>query len=149
VFEATLRLDANRSWARTEIATHVGAYADLPIEYIEEPCVDAHLLLSERLPCKVALDESLGEFTPGELDAVFRTSQLAAVVLKPTLLGGLSAALAMAARARDAGVLAIVSHGLEGPIGTAACTELALALGGDRAAGLARHPAIAAWRITI
>ena len=32
---------------------------------------------------------------------------------------------------RSACVAAITSHGLEGPVGTAACTEFALAIGGD------------------
>jgi O-succinylbenzoate synthase len=70
-------------------------------------------------------------------------------VLKPTLLGGLSAVLDLATRARQAGVAAVISHGLEGPVGTAACASLALALGGPHAAGLAAHPALAAWQLAV
>jgi L-alanine-DL-glutamate epimerase-like enolase superfamily enzyme len=146
---AIIRVDANRSWPRAEVARNLAALAQLRIEYIEEPCLDAHLLLSERLPCKLALDESLAELTPDELDTALRAPRLAALVLKPTLLGGLSAVLSLAARARAAGIAAIVSHGLEGPIGTAACAELALALGGDRAVGLAPHAAIAGWSFPV
>lgn len=146
---ATLRIDGNRSWPRAEVAARLAALASLPIEYVEEPCADAHLLLAAPLPCKLALDESLAMLAPDELEAALGSPQLAAVVLKPTLLGGLSATLALAEGARRAGVAAIVSHALEGPIGTAACAELALALGGDRAVGLSHHAAIAGWLVEV
>jgi o-succinylbenzoate synthase len=144
-----LRLDANRSWPRAEVAARLAALAQLPIDYVEEPCRDAHLLLSEPLAQKLALDESLAALTPDELRAALASPALAAVVLKPTLLGGLSAALELAGRAHRSGVAAIISHGLEGPVGTAACAELALALGGPHAAGLAPHPALAGWRVEV
>jgi len=146
---ARLRIDANRSWPRAEVAARLAALAALPIDYVEEPCRDAHELLAAPLPCRIALDESLVELTPDALAAALASPQLAAIILKPTLLGGLSATLALAERARRAGVAAIVSHALEGPIGTAACAELALALGGDVPVGLAPHAALAAWSIEV
>jgi O-succinylbenzoate synthase len=146
---ARLRIDANRSWPRAEVADRLAVLAALPIDYVEEPCVDAHRLLDHPLACRLALDESLPELSPDELGAALRSPQLAAVVLKPTLLGGLSAAVALAVRARRAGVAAIASHGLEGPVGTAACAELALALGGPQPAGLAAHAALAGWRVAV
>jgi len=146
---ARLRIDANRSWPRAEVAARLAALAPLPIDYVEEPCMEAHQLLSGSLPCRLALDESLAELTTGELHAALHSPQLAAVVLKPTLLGGLSAALDLADLARRAGVAAIASHGLEGPVGTAACAELALALGGSHPAGLAAHAALAGWHIEV
>jgi L-alanine-DL-glutamate epimerase-like enolase superfamily enzyme len=146
---ARLRIDANRSWPRAEVAARLAALADLPIDYVEEPCVEAHLLLAEPLPGRLALDESLAVIAPDELRVALRSPALAAVVLKPTLLGGLSTATSLAELARCAGVAAIVSHGLEGPVGTAACAELALALGGDHPAGLAAHPALAGWSIEV
>jgi L-alanine-DL-glutamate epimerase-like enolase superfamily enzyme len=146
---AVLRIDANRSWPRAEVAPRLAALADLPIDYVEEPCPGAHLLLSEPLATRLALDESLASLGPEELGAALASHALAAVVLKPTLLGGLSAALRLAELARRSGVAAIVSHGLEGPVGTAACVELALALGGTHAAGLAAHPALTSWRVEV
>jgi L-alanine-DL-glutamate epimerase-like enolase superfamily enzyme len=146
---ARLRIDANRSWPRAEVAARLAALADLPIDYVEEPCVEAHLLLAGPLPGRLALDESLAVIAPDELRAALRSPALAAFVLKPTLLGGLSTATSLAELARCAGVAAIVSHGLEGPVGTAACAELALALGGDHPAGLAAHPALAGWSIEV
>jgi len=144
-----LRIDANRAWPRDEVPDRLAALAALPVDYVEEPCRDTHQLLATSLPCKLALDESLAELTPDQLAAALRSPGLAAIVLKPALIGGLAAALVLAAQARRAGVAAIVSHALEGPIGTAACAEFALALGGPHAAGLAAHAAIAGWAISV
>ena len=146
---ARLRIDANRSWPRAEVAARLTALADLPIDYVEEPCAESHLLLAGPLACKIALDESLAAISADELHAAVRSPMLAALVLKPTLLGGLSAVLAIAALARRSGVAAIVSHGLEGPVGTAACAELALALGGGHPVGLAPHAALDGWRVAV
>jgi o-succinylbenzoate synthase len=146
---AALRLDANRLWPIAEVAARLAALAPLCPEYVEEPCRDAHRLLGTALPCRLALDESLADLDDDQIAAALRGPGLAAVVLKPVLLGGLTPALALASQARAAGVAAVASHALEGPIGTAACAELALALGDARAAGLAPHPALAGWRLAV
>jgi o-succinylbenzoate synthase len=159
---ATLRIDANRAWPRDQLAARVAAFAYPGIAYIEEPCRETHLVLDGRAGGRFALDESLGELTPDELDAALRRPSLAALVLKPTLLGGMSAVLALVARVRNAGVAPVLSHGLEGPIGTAACAELALAVAVDRQraiagprpelslpVGLAAHPALAGWQLAV
>jgi O-succinylbenzoate synthase len=150
---AVLRIDANRSWRLAEVLDRLAALAALPIEYVEEPCRNVHRLLTGPLPCKLALDESLIELADNDLAAALRSPAPAAVILKPALLGGLSACLALAAQARASGVAAVASHTLEGPIGTAACAELALALAADQApgpaAGLAPHPALAGWRLPV
>src|SRR5436190_732040 len=80
-----------------------------PIDYVEEPCQDAHLVLDEPLALPLALDESLAAIAADDLDRALRSPRLAAVVLKPTLLGGLGPALELARRARRAGVAAIAS----------------------------------------
>jgi o-succinylbenzoate synthase len=166
--DAAIRIDANRSWPRDEVAARVAAFACPGIAYIEEPCRDTHLVLEGPAAAWFALDESLVELSPGELAAALQRDNLAALVLKPTLLGGLSAVLALAAQARAAGVAPVLSHGLEGPIGTAACAELALAVaaaadpqpdlrrasaapGPQRSlpVGLAAHPALAAWQLAV
>lgn len=150
---AALRIDANRSWPPAEVLDRLASLASLPVEYVEEPCRDAHRLLAGPLPCQLALDESLIELSADELAAALRSPALAAVILKPALLGGLSACLELAAQARACGVAAVASHALEGPIGTAACAELALALAAEDtsgpAAGLALHPALAGWRLPV
>lgn len=139
---AQLRIDANRAWPRDEVVSRMMALASLPIDFVEEPCVDAHELLGWPLPCRIALDESLVELAPAALARALESPQLAALVLKPTLLGGFSRCLALAATAHRHGVAPIVSHALEGPIGYAACIELARAVGADVPVGLGPHPAL-------
>ncbi|HEY4245103.1 MAG TPA: enolase C-terminal domain-like protein [Kofleriaceae bacterium] len=123
---AALRLDANGAWTRAQASR---AVRGLLLEFIEEPCAQA----SDWSDAPVALDESL----------IAGVSVADVFVCKPTLLGGLAAVLGLAATS----IPCVVSHALEGPIGTAACAELALAVGGPRAAGLGPHGALAGWRI--
>lgn len=137
-----LRIDANRGWPVEETPILLAALADLAIEYVEEPCIDAADLLSPDLPVKLALDESLIELSPAALERALSSPLLAAIILKPTLLGGFSRCLELASAAHAHGVAPIVSHALEGPIGTAACHELARAIGAGVPVGLGRHPAL-------
>jgi L-alanine-DL-glutamate epimerase-like enolase superfamily enzyme len=139
---ARLRVDANRAWPRDRVLAIMERFRGLPIDYVEEPCRDAHELLELALPYRLALDESLVELAPADLDRALESPQLAALVLKPTLLGGFARCLGLATRAHAAGVAPIVSHSLEGPIGTSACLELARAIGADVPLGLAPHPAL-------
>ena len=139
---ALLRLDANRGWPADDIDRILLELRGLPIDYIEEPCPDAHLLLACDLPYRLALDESLSELDPAQLARAIASPKLAALVLKPTLLGGLARCMELAQLAHRHGVAPIVSHTLEGPVGTAACHELARAIGADVPVGLAPHPAL-------
>ncbi|MET0414209.1 MAG: o-succinylbenzoate synthase [Polyangiaceae bacterium] len=135
----SLRLDANASLDPARLAESLHELAAFTPELVEEPidlahCDDAVLrtLAAARIP--IALDESLRSLT--SLDAVLAQSWCDSVVLKPTTLGGFLRCneLAQHAVARGRGV--IVSHTFEGPVGWAACAQLALALGPARAAGL-------------
>jgi len=137
-----LRVDANRSWPRAETVRWLQQLAHLDLDYVEEPCLDAHELLRDRLPCRIALDESLVLLDSADLARALRSPDLAALVLKPTLLGGFGRCLELAALAHHHGVAPVVSHTLEGPIGTAACVELARAIGADVPVGLAPHPGL-------
>jgi o-succinylbenzoate synthase len=142
VLGVPLRLDANRGWAREDVAGILVALRGLPIDYVEEPCQDAHELLAHDLPCRIALDESLAELDRAQLARALASPRLAAVVLKPTLLGGFARCRELAAEAHRHGVAPVVSHTLEGPIGMAACRELARAIGADVPVGLAPHAAL-------
>ncbi len=146
--DALLRLDANRSWPRDRVASILRAFAELPIDFVEEPSANTLALLSESFPVPLALDESLALLSPEQLARALASRTLGAVVVKPTLVGGLSGAMQLAAKARDANKRVVISHALEGPIGTAACAALAVAIGErDTAVGLAPHAALASWPI--
>lgn len=134
-----LRIDANRRWPRDQ-ALAMCARLTGDIEYVEEPCERAWEL---DLPVPVALDESLAELADREIP----WERIAAVVLKPTVLG-IERCVRIAAEAKRRGVNVVVTHCLEGPIGTAACAELARAIGTPGVAqGLGPHPALDAWPV--
>lgn len=150
--QVSLRADANRAWPAAEVRERLGELAPAGLEYVEEPCAGLAELLASgaRWPVAVALDESLAEVKGRLLATAVRAPGLAALVLKPTVLGGLQAAQARAEVARLAGKRAVTTHSLEGPVGTAACAELARALGAaqpELAVGLDAHPALAAWPV--
>ncbi|HLT48456.1 MAG TPA: o-succinylbenzoate synthase [Rubricoccaceae bacterium] len=136
-----LRLDANRAWTAEEGRLFAAEVAGLGVAYVEEPLRDAEGLLplwrETRLP--VALDETLAE--PGGAEAL--GEWVAAAVLKPTLLGGVSAVLRWAERARAAGVPAVLSAAFESGVGMRGVAALAAATGGE-AAGLDPYRRLAA-----
>lgn len=138
-----LRLDANGRCALSAFRHHAKTLEALELELIEEPVAPEHWPDVLGLPMPFALDETLRNETLCRrlLDA----GGLHAVVLKPTVLGGLSASLEAAERASEHGLRALVSHTFDGPIARAATAELALALQTELAAGLGDHPALALW----
>jgi len=149
-----LRLDANGAWGAAEARIALAALARYGIELVEQPVAAADvqgLAALRRLGLMpIAADEAL-EVAGGWL-AVLSASAADVLVLKPTLLGGPLAALAIAAKARAAGVGVIVTSALDSAVGragalhvAAALPELAgacgLATGGLLAADVALSPA--------
>jgi L-alanine-DL-glutamate epimerase-like enolase superfamily enzyme len=92
-----------------------------------------------------ALDESLVGARPNLAD--LRAQGVTALVLKPTVLGGLSPCFKLASAAAEAGLTSVVSHTLEGPLAAMGLAVLAHALGAGRPAdGLAPHPGLSGVR---
>jgi O-succinylbenzoate synthase len=142
--EVRLRLDANRAFPQSELAERLAALADVKPEFLEEPSDS----LPDASPIPLALDESLSALD--SLDPRLAARGVVAVVLKPGVLGGLLRARELARKAASIGLVPVVSHAFEGPLGHAAACELALALGPSRyAAGLAPHAALPAWGIAL
>jgi O-succinylbenzoate synthase len=122
--ESRIRLDANRSWCIEE-ATRFGAATEgLPIAYVEEPLKDISLYaqLEQRTSMPLALDESLAR-APEVLQRDW--TNLAALVLKPTLLGGHAALARLFDWARDHGVYTVISSMYESGVGIRALLALA------------------------
>lgn len=158
--DVDLRLDANRALRLAEALPALHRLAALGCELVEEPAAELDLVavaagdraareIARRIaasPIPVALDESLRDVPAGTLRAVAGEGFPAAVVLKPTILGGPARALEIAAEARDVGVDVIVTHALDGPVALAAAAAVALAVGSTRRAmGLDVHPGLGAW----
>ncbi|HEX9951659.1 MAG TPA: o-succinylbenzoate synthase [Rubricoccaceae bacterium] len=131
--DVALRLDANRVWSPADARRFADALAGVALDFVEEPLADAtglpELWLDTGLP--IALDETLQH--PGGIDAI--RGWAAAVVVKPTLVGGIAAALAIAERARAVGVRVVISAAFESGAGLRGLVALAAATGGH-AAGL-------------
>lgn len=155
----TLRVDANQAWTPAQARAALARLAAVAPAYVEEPLavpaactpqeladhLASHLAALAPLPVPVALDESLAHLDTSAVDDLLARGRIAALVLKPMLLGGFQPCLALAARARRRGAAAWVSHLFDGPVALAACAHLALALGAGHACGLDRHPGLAAW----
>ena len=125
----SLRLDANRAWGYEQAAEFLRGAPRF--EYLEEPLADPALLpqLVEEFGAPVALDESLVGMEPEVLE---EHRYVRAVVLKPTLVGGISNTLRTAERALRLGMTPVVSSAYESGVGTAALVALA--------AGIGEHP---------
>ncbi len=141
-----IRLDANGAWNPDEAMHRLGALAQFRPEFVEQPVAPDRLVQLVGAPVPLAADESLHATMCDPLE-VFRSGACQVAVLKPTVLGGAMRCRALANDARALGLEAIVSHTFEGPVALAACAELAFALPGTRAAGLAPHGGLAAWPI--
>jgi o-succinylbenzoate synthase len=119
-----LRLDANRSLSVSEARAYLPRFAAYELEYIEEPCAPGDLAELADLALPLAWDESLA-------NTELPTLPLRALVLKPTLLGGISACARFAGQAARMGAEVILSHAFEGPLGLALSASLALCWGSE------------------
>lgn len=144
-----LRADANRAWPLAEVDARLADLAGLGLAFVEEPAAGLGPTLRAPRPVPIALDESLAEpDRDAWLDGALASGAVAALVLKPTVLGGVAPVRALAARAHARGVAALLSHALEGPIAFAAAHALAAAIAPATIHGLGPHPALDAWRAT-
>jgi len=131
--EVTLRADANQSATLGELEPHLAALRELGLEWLEEPTTKP---LPKALGVPLALDESLGDDTLPPLAA---RPDLAALILKPTALGGLARCLALAEHAERHERASVASHTLEGPVGFMTAATLAFAVPQRAAHGLGPH----------
>ncbi len=139
-----MRLDANRAWSFEEASVFARGTANLRLEYVEEPLADPSRLssLARDYGVPVALDESLVGMQPRALQD---HGYVRAVVLKPTLLGGISPTLLLAKRARELGIPPVISSAYETGIGTLALVALAAGIGAEEVpAGLDTYRRLAA-----
>ena len=133
--EARLRLDANRSFVLEEARACLPRFASVGLEFVEEPCALPQLSKLGDLGVSFALDESLSQLALGATEvSELKALHLQALVLKPTLLGGISGCATWARIAAQMGAEVVLSHAFEGPLGLALSAALALSLGSERMA---------------
>jgi len=131
--DVELRVDANRAWTTDQAAAFAERVRPARISYVEEPLlaalVDELEDLSRDMQLPIALDESLSEPYGEERLGPW----VAAVVLKPTVLGGVARVLKLAARAREVGARPVLSAAFESGVGQRGVAVLAVATGGEPA----------------
>jgi o-succinylbenzoate synthase len=138
----TLRVDANGAFAADDALEKLHRLAAFDLHSIEQPIQPGQLVALTRIcresPVPVALDEELIGVTDDKAIAMLLdVVKPAYVVLKPTLLGGLTATRqwVMAAQSREVGWW--LTSALESNIGLNAIAQLAADLGvGDFPQGL-------------
>ena len=143
---AELRLDANGAWDPSTAIDVLDRVQDCDIAYCEEPVtgIEAIAAVGGRSGVPVAADESIRD----EAGAVCALELgVGTLIVKPQALGGPDVALAVAARAREAGASAVVTSFLDSAVGVAHAIHVAAAV--DAAAphslahGLATAPFLA------
>ena len=127
----TLRLDANQFWTFEEAISFAKAVEKDSIEYIEEPFKDIFTQRSlitqffQTTGIPVALDESLRGMDPEHFKPF---PGLKAVILKPTILGGIEKTFRWVKKAKELKVQAVISSTFESGVGLSMLAQLAAAL---------------------
>lgn len=121
----TLRLDANQTLTLDEALDFARHLPRNSIAYIEEPLKEAELIgeFFAKTAIQTALDETLWQ----KPDLLFQIPEasLAALILKPNRLGGISATRQLARYARKHNLLAVFSSAFESGISLSFYTLLA------------------------
>ncbi|MCU1570648.1 MAG: O-succinylbenzoate synthase [Naasia sp.] len=130
--EGRIRVDANGRWNVDEAERAVHALAPYDLEYLEQPCTELGELIElgrriRYLDVPIALDEAVRKAEDPQ--AAERAGAGAVLVVKAAPLGGIRAALGLAAGSR---LPVVVSSALE--------TSVGLAMGAHLAAALAELP---------
>lgn len=125
-----IRCDANQAWTIHQAMQFAEATYGYRIAYVEEPLrvPEKMSLLWIDAQLRVALDESLIG-----LKSLEGKSYASAVVLKPTILGGIVRTLELADEARRLGMRAVISSAFESGVGVRGHIALAAASGGEPA----------------
>ncbi|KAE8438929.1 o-succinylbenzoate synthase [Vreelandella piezotolerans] len=117
-----LILDANGGFTREQARRFCAGLPPGQIDYLEEPCaaLTDTQAVAEATGVPFALDETLSRQRPWQAHP-----QLAALVIKPTLIGSLAACQALVERARALGLRVVVSSSFESELGLELLSRLA------------------------
>jgi o-succinylbenzoate synthase len=126
-----LRLDANQAWNEREAIEALKALAPFDIEYAEQPvgagAIEALARVRAACGVRIAADESLLDLSTARRIVAARAADV--FIVKPASLGGLAAARAVIALAREAGLGVTVTSLVESAVGRAGALHLAASLG--------------------
>ncbi|ERH06405.1 MAG: L-alanine-DL-glutamate epimerase related enzymes of enolase superfamily [Halonotius sp. J07HN4] len=132
-----LRVDANGAWDAATAEQALDSFADIGVDYVEQPLsadeLDGHRRLRGR-GVDIALDESVAETSPS---AVIDADAADVVILKPMAVGGPLRATRTAAAAREAGIEPVVTTTIDAVVARTAAVHVAAAIPEVAACGLA------------
>lgn len=126
-----IRLDANGGWNRPTAIAALKTLVNFDIELVEQPVPPHDLHGMARVRSETGVPVAADEAVTDE-ESAHRLLAAAAVdflVIKPMVLGGLTAAIQVIAKAQQAGVGSIVTTTIDTGVGTAAALHLAAAHG--------------------
>lgn len=155
---AKLRLDANGAWDRRQAERWLERCADLPVEFVEQPCFvppsgtsqgaalrrndDLLMGLAGDFPTPIALDESVA--ADADVERWLGLGWRGVFVVKPALLGDVKATLARLGKAR---ATVAFSSALETRVGARAALRAAFGWSGEpKAIGFGVWPLFADGR---
>lgn len=126
-----IRLDANQAWREDKAIAAIRAFAVYDIEYVEQPVAAAEIAALARVrrsvDVPIAADESLTDLKAAR--RLIEANAVSVFIIKPMVLGGLSAARAVAALARKHDIEVIVTSLIESAVGRTGAIHLAASLG--------------------
>src|SRR6185437_11499534 len=124
--EIQLRLDANEAWTFAQAQEILTACRKLALQYVEQPLPRDDLAGMQALRVatgvSIAADEAITDQT--SVERVCEADAADVVILKPQLLGGLTAMIHAGLHARINGKTVIVTSSLESGVGIAATLRL-------------------------
>ncbi len=124
---ARLRIDFNESVKSSRVTNLPEILQSLPLDYVEQPFERTDLQTPAELKehgIRVALDESLKEFT---VDEISRHRAADALVIKPMMVGGIDRARTLIEQTIGNDLEPVLTTSLEGAVGRAGTTQLARA----------------------
>lgn len=121
-----LRLDANRAWTPTKaqlFAKYIKPEHRARIQFLEEPCKtrEESLQFAAETGIAIAWDESVRETN----FQVKKEPHLAAIIIKPTLVGSLEHCIELIKQAHQQGIMAVISSSLESSFGLTQLARIA------------------------
>jgi o-succinylbenzoate synthase len=134
--EINIRLDANRSWSKSQAVQFGIALKNINVEYIEEPTLQIEQLAEfyRETGIPVALDESLNTSNPIDFHI---PEGVKILVMKPSYMGGITSFLEWLKFVRKHQLYMVLSSTFESGFTLSILAELAALLNpGDRAMGL-------------
>lgn len=121
----TLRVDANQAWSVEKATEFCNLVSSCNIEYLEEPLSQPELLYKFNPSMPVALDESIDQGVFVLEQGIELPDCIKYIILKPSLLGGLSETVRLSKAGEQIGVIPVISSSFESSLGLLHLSQIA------------------------